>query len=64
MLRISSIQTLISITAINKLEVYQINIKITFLNGELDVKVYMDQLEGLLSIDKKKTCKFVKSLYF
>ena len=54
MLRISSIQTLISITAINKLEVYQINIKITFLNGELDVKVYMDQLEGLLSIDKKK----------
>ena len=23
----------------------------------------MDQLEGLLSMDKKKTCKFVKSLY-
>jgi hypothetical protein len=44
-LRISCIQTLIVIVAINKLEIYQMDVKIAFLNGDLDEKVYMEESE-------------------
>ena len=44
-LRISSIQTLIVIVAINKLEIYQMDVKTTFLNDDLDEKVYMEESE-------------------
>ena len=44
-LRISSIQTLIVIVAINKLEIYQMDVKTIFLNDDLDEKVYMEESE-------------------
>jgi hypothetical protein len=40
--RITSIQTLIVITTINKLEIHQINIKINLLNGDIDEEVYIE----------------------
>ena len=46
MLRITSIQILIVIVAINKLEIHQMNVKIAFLNGDFEKEAYTEQLEG------------------
>jgi hypothetical protein len=45
MSRITFIWTLFVIATINKLEIYQRDVKIAFLNGDLDKEVYMEQLE-------------------
>ena len=44
--RITSIRLLISIAAIFYLKIHQMDVKTTFLNGDLDEEIYMDQLEG------------------
>jgi len=54
MLRITSIQILIVITTINKLEIHQMNIKITFLNGNLNEEVHMEQPNGAVVNEKGK----------
>ena len=64
MLRITFIHVLLAFTSIYKLIVHQMDVKTTFLNGDLDEEVYMEQLEGfLLPRNEKKVCKLVKSLY-
>jgi hypothetical protein len=49
---------LVVITTINKLEIYQRDVKIAFLNGDLDNEVYMEQLEGFFfnGYEKKIIC--------
>ena len=45
-------------------KVFQLHIKSTFLNGELDVKIFMNQLEGFIMEGKESfVCKLKKSLY-
>ena len=40
------------------------DVKTAFLNGDLEEKIYMEQLEGfIVSGQEKKVCKLVKSLY-
>ena len=40
------------------------DVKIAFLNRDLDEEVYMDQPEGFVLLrNEKKICKLVKSLY-
>jgi hypothetical protein len=39
---ITSILTLIVIAVINKIEIHQMDIKITFLNSDLEEEVYME----------------------
>jgi hypothetical protein len=51
MLRITFIRKLIAIVTINKLEICQMYVKTTFLNGDLEDEVYMEQPEGFI---KKK----------
>jgi hypothetical protein len=41
--RITSIRVLVALESIYKLVVHQMDLKITFLNGNLDDEVYMDQ---------------------
>jgi len=40
------------------------DVKTTFLNGDLKKKVYMEQPEGfILHGNEEKVCKLIKSLY-
>ena len=62
--RISSIRMLIAIAAIHNLEIHQMDVKATFLNGGLDEEIYMEQPEGfIVPGQEKKVCRLVKSLY-
>ena len=52
---------IIAIAALQNLEIQQVAIKTTFLNGDLDKKIYMEQPEGFIIPDQeKKVCKLVK----
>ena len=44
-------------------EIRQMNIKTTFLNGELEEEVYMIQLEGFTSTDELKVYELKRSIY-
>ncbi|XP_055803610.1 uncharacterized protein LOC129872713 [Solanum dulcamara] len=55
---------LIALAAVYVLEIYQIDVKTTFLNGELEEELYIEQPEGFVVPDKEnKVYKLVKSLY-
>ena len=61
---INSIRMVIAIAALRNLEIHQMDVKIAFLNGELDEEIYMEQPEEFCAIgQEKKVCKLVKSLY-
>ena len=60
----SSIRTFFSIVAIHDLEFEQLDVKTTFLHGELEEEIYMDQPEGLTVPGKENyVCKLKKFLY-
>ena len=62
--RITSIRMLIDIAALHNLEIHQMDLKTTFLNGELDEEIYMEQPEGfIVPGNESKVCRLVKSLY-
>ena len=47
MTRINSIRMVLAIFSLRNLEVHQMDVKTTFLNGHLDEEIYMEQLERL-----------------
>ncbi|XP_077226408.1 uncharacterized protein LOC143859638 [Tasmannia lanceolata] len=51
--RISTIRFLIALASIYKFDIHQMDVKTTFLNGEFDEEVYMDQPEGFIMPDKE-----------
>ena len=62
--RITSIRMLIAIATIHNFEIHQMDVKVTFLNGDLDEEIYMEQLEGfVVKGQEKKVCRLIKSLY-
>ncbi|GKA00712.1 retrovirus-related pol polyprotein from transposon TNT 1-94 [Tanacetum coccineum] len=62
--RISSIRTLIAISAVKGLYIHQMDVKTDFLNGYLNEEVYMEQPEGfVIQGQENKVCRLVKSLY-
>ena len=60
---LKSIQIMRMIVAHMDYEVWQMNVKIAFLNRELNEEVYMIQPEGFTSTDKSKMCKLQRSIY-
>ena len=64
MTRINSIRMVLEIFALRNLEVYQMDVKAAFVNGDLDKEIYIEQTEGFSTRgQEKKVCKLVKSLY-
>jgi phosphoribosyl-AMP cyclohydrolase len=62
--KLTSIRFLLSIDAAFDLEVEQMNVKTTFLHGDLEEEIYMKKPEGFVVKGKKElVCKLKKSLY-
>ena len=54
----------LAIVARMDLELYQMDVKTTFLNGELDEEIYMDKPLGFeLKGQERKVCKLKRSIY-
>ncbi|CAH9072186.1 unnamed protein product [Cuscuta epithymum] len=59
-----SLRVVMALVAHFDLELHQMDVKTTFLNGDLEEEVYMDQPEGFLSTGKENlVCKLQKSIY-
>ena len=55
---------LIAITAVYKLEIHQMDVKTTFLNGDLEEIIYLEEPEGFIVLgQEQKVCRLIKSLY-
>ena len=62
--RLTTIRALLSLATSYGLIVHQMDIKIAFLNGELDEEIYMDQPDGfVVKGQESKECKLLKSFY-
>ncbi|GJZ13175.1 zinc finger, CCHC-type containing protein [Tanacetum coccineum] len=62
--RISTVRLLIAMTSIHSLIIHQMDVKTTFLNGELEEEVYMNQPQGfIMPGNENKVCKMINSLY-
>jgi len=61
---LKSIQILLAIAAYHDYEVWQMDVKTAFLNGNLSEDVYMTQPEGFVNPENAgKVCKLLKSIY-
>ncbi|KAL6316150.1 hypothetical protein AAG906_015980 [Vitis piasezkii] len=61
---LKSIRILLAIAAYYDYEIWQMDVKTAFLNGELKEDVYMTQPEGYTSMsDHNKVCKLRRSIY-
>ncbi|GJS94563.1 zinc finger, CCHC-type containing protein [Tanacetum coccineum] len=61
---ISTIRLFIATALIHNLIIHQMDVKTSFLNGELDEEVYMNQPQGfIMPINENKVCKLIKPLY-
>ena len=62
--RFASVRLILAIVANLNLELYQMDIKTAFLNGELDKEIYMDQPIGFVTKGQEhKVCKLKRSIY-
>jgi hypothetical protein len=62
--RLEAIRIFLSYSCHKRFKVYQMDVKLAFLNGDLNDEVYMEQLEGFeLSGDPDLVCKLKKDLY-
>jgi hypothetical protein len=62
--RLTTICVLLSLAASHGLLVHQMDIKTSFLNGEMEEEIYMTQPDGFVVKDQEdKVCKLLNSLY-
>ena len=61
---LTSIRILLSITTFYDYEIWQMDVKTAFLNGNLEESIYMAQPEGFIKKgQEQKICKLQKSIY-
>ncbi len=56
--KFTSIHCILALAALEDMEIHQMDVKTTFLNGKLEEEIYMEQLQGFVLV-----CKLHKSLY-
>ena len=62
--RITSVRLILDIVAHMDLELYQMDVRTVFLNGELNEEIYMDQPLGFETKGQEgKVCKLKRSIY-
>jgi hypothetical protein len=62
--RLDAIKMFLSYACHNNFKVYQMDVKSTFLSGDLEEDVYVEQLEGFsLTNNSDYVCKLKKELY-
>nr|GFC18595.1 retrovirus-related Pol polyprotein from transposon TNT 1-94 [Tanacetum cinerariifolium] len=62
--RITSIRIILAIATLRNPEVHQMDVKMAFLNDDLEGEIYMNQPEGCIAPGQEgKVCRLVKSLY-
>ena len=60
---LKSIRIMLALAAYFDYEIWQMDVRTAFLNGELEEEVYMIQPEGFTSTDESKVCKLQRSIY-
>jgi hypothetical protein len=64
MVRFASIRLILSIVAKQDLELFQMDVKTAFLNGELDEEIYMAQPAHFeVQGHERKVCRLKRSIY-
>jgi len=62
--RLEVIRMFLALSSFQKFKVFQMDVKSTFLNGDLNEKVYIEQPDGfILGNDPNLVCKLKKALY-
>jgi hypothetical protein len=62
--KFSAIRVLLALAAYYDLEIHQMDVKTAFLNGDLDVEIYMRQPDGFVVPGKEElVCRLHKSIY-
>ena len=62
--RITSVRLILAIVTHIDLELYQMDVRTAFLNGELNEEIYMDQPLGFETKgQERKVCKLKRSIY-
>jgi len=56
-----SIRCILTLATIEDMEIHQMDVKIAFLNGDLEEEIYMEQLEGFTHEGEHLVCKLHKS---
>ena len=59
---LKSIRIMLALAAYFNYEIWQMDVRTAFLNGELEEEVYMMQPKGFTSIDESKMCKLQTSI--
>ena len=55
---------MIALASIHRIFIHQVDVKTTFLNGDLEEEIYILQLEGCITLGQEhKVCKLNNSLY-
>lgn len=64
MVKMTTLRVLLGLVATKNLELVQMDAKTTFLHGDLDEEIYMQQSKGFAEEGKEHlVCKLKKSLY-
>ena len=62
--RLEAIRMFLALSSFQKFKVFQVDVKSTFLNGDIKEEVYIEQPDGfILGNDPKLVCRLKKALY-